>query len=250
MTAQIESARDVLRKIAEPWATDRGLALSTTTLLPGGELATVLIQSDEGGLYSVSDNGAGREAVLNQGVLGIGVGAKRRAKRIAEAAGLHMEGDAFILRRVSESQLPSAISYIADASRSWAQYVVENAVVSRTVEMEEVVREKLERVYTSAKIRRQTAVLGASTTQYEFDFSVEIEGGRLALFEIVSPSIQSIAFAHTKFSDVGRAHTDWLREAVVEDLSLWPSDQTSLLSQVTSHIRSANEDWANLPRAA
>ena len=250
MTVQIDSARDILRTIGEPWAPEEGLAVPTTTLLPGGELATVLIRPDEGGRFFVSDNGAGREAALNRGVLSVGTGAKRRAKRIAEAGGLQVDGDAFVLRHVSEAQLVSAVTYVADASRAWAEYIVEQSSKARTAEVAEIVREKLERVYTPKNVKFRPSVLGASTTQYEFDFAVEIEGNRTALFEIVSPSMQSIAFAHTKFSDVARAHGDWLREAIVEDLSQWPSDHTSLLAQVASHIRSANEDWANLPRAA
>lgn len=250
MTVQIDSARDILRAIGEPWVTEEGLAVPTTTLLPGGELATVLIRPDEGGRFFVSDNGAGREAALNRGVLSVGAGAKRRAKRIAEAGGLQVDGDAFVLRHVAQAQLASAVSYVADASRAWAEYIVEQSTKARVAEVAEIVWEKLERAYTARRVKRRPSVLGASTTQYEFDFAVEIEGNRTALFEIVSPSMQSIAFAHTKFSDVARAHDDWLREAIVEDISQWPSDHTSLLAQVASHIRSANEDWANLPRAA
>lgn len=245
-----QSAREVLRSVAEPWLVGDEVFMPTTTLLPGGELATVVIRADEGGLFSVSDNGSGREAALNQGVFTLGIGARRKATKIAESSGLHVDGDAFVLRRVSSTRLVSAISFVADASRIWAEYIVMSASSAQTANISDVVQEKLERVYTPGRVRRQVQVLGASTTQYEFDFSVEIDGGGMALFEIVGPSIQSIAFAHTKFSDVARAHQRWPREAVVEDLSAWTSDQTSLLSQVTSHIRSANEAWDNLPKAA
>lgn len=248
--ASSQSASEVLKRVGEPWSVGDELFVPTTTLLPGGELATIVVRSDEGGRFSVSDNGGGREAALNQGVLSVGMGARRRATKIAQASGLHIDGDAFILRQVSESQLAGAVSHVANASRAWAEYILTSAVASRNAEVADVVRAKLERAYTPSKVRQHVQVLGASTTQYEFDFSIEIEGGELALFEIVSPSIQSIAFAHTKFSDVARAHQRWLREAVVEDLSAWTSDQTSLLSQVASHIRSANENWENLPRAA
>ena len=250
MTVQVQSIRDILQRVGEPRLTSEGLAVPTTTLLPGGGLATVVIRDDEGGSFAVSDNGAGREAILDQGVLALSPWAKRRATRLAQSIGIDLDGDAFILRGVTEAQLPSAISHIADASRAWAQYVLDHAAKARTADVSEVVREKLEQLYSPSKVQRKVPILGASTTQHEFDFSVEVEGNRLALFEIVTPSIQSIAFAHTKFSDVARAHGDWLREAVVEDVSLWPSDQTSLLAQVTSHIRSANENWDNLPRAA
>lgn len=245
-----QSASEVIRRLGEPWPVGDELFVPTTTLLPGGDLATIIVRADEGGRFSVSDNGGGREAALNQGILSVGTGARRKATKIAQASGLQVDGDAFILRQVSENQLAGAISHVANASRAWAEYILTSAAASQATEVADVVRAKLERAYTPSKVRRQVQVLGASTTQYEFDFSVEIEGGQFALFEIVGPSIQSIAFAHTKFSDVARAHQRWLREAVVEDLSAWTSDQTSLLSQVTSHIRSANESWENLPRAA
>lgn len=250
MMAPSQSVSEALKILAEPWAVGDELFVPTTTLLPGGELATIVVRSDEGGRFSVSDNGSGREAALNQGVLSLGVGARRKATKIAYASGLHVDGDAFVLRQVSESQLAAAVSHVANASRTWAEYILSSSAVSRNAEVAEVVKAKLEWAYTPSKVRQHVQVLGASTTQYEFDFSIEIEGGELALFEIVGPSVQSIAFAHTKFSDVARAHGRWLREAVVEDLSAWTSDQTSLLAQVASHIRSANENWENLPRAA
>ncbi len=248
--APTASVHEALKSIAEPWSVGDEIFVPTTTLLPGGDLAMVVVRPDEGGRFSVSDNGSGREAALNQGVFSVGVGARRKANKIAQASGLHVDGDAFVLRHVSDSQLASAVSFVADASRVWAEYIVMSASATQGAEVADIVREKLERAYTPNRVSRHVQVLGASTTQYEFDFSVEIEGGEVALFEIVGPSIQSIAFAHTKFSDVARAHQRWLREAVVEDLSAWTSDQTSLLSQVTTHIRSANEAWENLPRAA
>lgn len=250
MTVQFHSVRDILLAIGEPWTTEEGLNVPTTTLLPGGELAKVVIRADEGGKFVVSDNGAGREAALNKGILAVGSGAKRRARKIAEASGLQVDGDAFVLRHVTEEQLASAVSYVADASRVWAEYIVEQSTKVQVTEVTQIVREKLENAYSARNVKFRASVLGASTTQYEFDFAVEVEGNRTALFEIVSPSIQSIAFAHTKFSDVARAHDDWPREAIVEDLSQWSSDYTSLLAQVATRIRSAREDWPNLPRAA
>lgn len=250
MTVEMNILTDALVEAGAPLATPEGLVVPTTTLLPGGRVACVLVSPDERGSYSVSDNGSGRESLLDQGVSVVSPWARKRATKLAESIGASLDGDAFVFRDVAADQLTSAISYVADVSRSWAQYVLEHVAKSRSAEVLDIVRDKLERAYTPSRVRRKVPVLGASTMQYEFDFSVELDGSRVALFEIVAPSLQSLAFAHTKFSDVARLRGDWAREAIVEDISAWSSDQTSLLAQVATHIRSADVPWHDLPQAA
>ncbi|RZJ16901.1 MAG: hypothetical protein EON91_11400 [Brevundimonas sp.] len=208
-----------------------------------------IIPNRSGG-YRVSDEGLGRTAILDEGVHHMRPGDRRRAEAIAEQSGLRFEGDAFVVEDVGAHNLATAIALVAEASRAWATQMLERSARNRERALFDAVKEKLERAYSTPMVQSKVAVLGASSSQYDFDFGVKLSDGRLALFEIISPAPPSVAFAHTKFSDVQRAQPEWPREAVVENLSDWPSESLALISQVTSHVRPASADWKDLPQMA
>jgi len=222
----------------------------TTTLFPSGEVINVLISPNRHGGFSISDGGLARSAVLDEGVHHMRTNDRRRADDIAARSGLRFDGDAFVAEDVDVDALAVAVALVAEASRAWATQMVERATRRREAMLLDFVREKLERTYSSAKVKSDVSVLGASTSQYKFDFGVRIENDRMALFEVVSPAPPSVAFAHTKFSDVLRAQPDWPREAIVESLDSWPSESLALLSQVATHVRPAHANWRDLPAAA
>ena len=47
-----------------------------------------------------------------------------------------------------------------------------------------------------------------------------------------------------------QAHADWPREAVVETLSAWASEDLAVMQQVSSHVRGIEGSWADLERIA
>lgn len=250
MSDQYEVLRDAIAGSQQPWIADGLIRVPTTTLFPSGEVINLAISPNRTGGFRVSDDGLGRTAVLDEGVHHMRPGDRRRAEAIAEQSGIRFEGDAFVVDDVAAQNLVTAMALVAEASRAWATQMLERSVRNRERALVEVVREKLERAYSSPMVQSKLAVLGASSSQYDFDFGVKLSDGRIALFEIISPAPPSVAFAHTKFSDVQRARPDWPREAVVENLSDWPSESLALLSQVTSHVRPASVEWRDLPLMA
>lgn len=247
---QYEVLRDAIAGSQKPWFADGVIRVPTTTLFPSGELISLTVVPTRSGRFRVSDDGLGRTAVLDEGVHHMRPGDRKRAEAIADFSGLRFEGEAFVADDVSADNLASAMALVAEASRSWAAQMLDRSTRNRERALFEVVKDKLERAYSTPMVHSKIAVLGASSSQYDFDFGVKLNSGRFALFEIISPAPPSVAFAHTKFSDVQRAQPDWPREAVVEDLNAWPSESLALISQVTSHVRPASADWKDLPLMA
>ncbi len=247
---QYEVLKDAIAGSQQPWFADGFIRVPTTTLFPSGEVINLAVAPNRSGGFRVSDDGLGRTAVLDEGVHHMRPGDRRRAEAIAEQSGIRFEGDAFVADDVGAQNLVSAMALVAEASRAWATQMLERSVRHRERALFEVVKDKLERAYSSPMVQSKVAVLGASSSQYDFDFGVKLSDGRIALFEIISPAPPSVAFAHTKFSDVQRAQPDWPREAVVENLNEWPSESLALLSQVTSHVRPASAEWKDLPLMA
>lgn len=213
-------------------------------------MISLAVTPNRRGGYRVSDDGLGRTAVLDEGVHSMKPGDRRRAEAIAEQFGIRFEGEAFVADDVAAQNLTAAMALVAEASRAWASHMLDRSAKRRERALLDIVREKLERAYSTPMVQAKVPVLGASSSQYDFDFGVKLSDGRLALFEVISPAPPSVAFAHTKFSDVQRAQPEWPREAVVENLNDWPSESLALISQVTSHVRPASIDWKDLPLMA
>lgn len=250
MSDQYEVLRDAIAGSQQPWFADGLIRVPTTTLFPSGEVINLAIVPNRTGGFRVSDDGLGRTAVLDEGVHHMRPGDRRRAESIAEQSGIRFEGDAFVADDVGTENLVTAMALVAEASRAWATQMLERAGRHRERALFDVVKEKLERAYSTPMVRAKVPVLGASSSQYDFDFGVTLSDGRLALFEIISPTPPSVAFTHTKFSDVQRAQPEWPREAVVENLADWTSASLALVSQVASHVRPASAEWRDLPLMA
>lgn len=247
MNGNLAIIRDTLACLAEPRQGSDGIYVPTTTLLPGGDLVGVLVSREGDGVFRVSDNGAGREAILDAGILNIAAADRRRANEIAALGGLELEGDAFVIRNISADQLAAAVIYVADASRAWAQAVLDREARRRERDVSETVQRRLEVVFSPSKVAREVTLLGASSSQHKFDFVVDLPGERRALFEIVTPAPNSISSTHLKFFDLQREHGDWPREAVVENMADWNSSSLALLNQVATHVRPVVGEWADLP---
>lgn len=250
VNANLAMIRDTLACLAEPRQGSEGIYVPTTTLLPGGDLVGVMVSREGDDRFRVSDNGAGREAILDAGVVTIVPADRRRANEIAGLGGLEVEGDSFVIRGVGADQLAAAVIYVADASRAWAQSVLDRESRRRERDVSETVQRKLELAFTPARVTREVTLLGASSSQHRFDFVVDLAGERRALFEIVTPAPASISSTHLKFFDLEREHHDWPREAVVESMADWNASSLALLNQVATHVRPILGEWSDLPALA
>lgn len=231
---------------AEPQAAAR---VETTTLLPGGGVATVSVRPAGDG-FVVSDDGAARETMLSLGLADFTRGDTRRGRDIAALRGLSFERDTFMLRGVGADQIGAAIAYVADATRTLVAEALDartrrsqRDLVSRTVE-------RLHDLLPGTTVEAERELLGASTKAHRFDLVVTLPGDRYAVFQTVTPSPASIAPAHLKLYDLRQAHADWPREVVVDDLSAWPGEDLAILQQVADHVRDFKAPWTDLRQLA
>jgi hypothetical protein len=221
--------------------------VETTTLLPGGGLVTLTVRAVAEG-YMVSDDGAGRMTMLALGVQDLTRGDTRRGNELAEAHGLVFDGQGFSASEVSTDRLPAAIAYVADACRAWAAGAIEARARRTERDLAERTIERLRAALPAARIETGRSLLGASTKRHEFDIVVTLPHERFAVFEMLTPAAVSMASVHMKFYDLLQAHADWPREAVVEDLSVWSSEDLAVMQQVASHVRGFESSWADLGR--
>lgn len=231
---------------AEP---SEGTRVETTTLLPGGGVATVSVRPT-GKDYVVSDEGAARHAMLALGLMDFTRGDVRRARVIAEERGLTFQGDAFSVGEVSVGQMTAAIAYVADATRSLVAYALETRserghrdLVSRTAD-------RLRDLLPGVQLDTERELLGASTKRHKFDLVMPLSGERFAIFQTVTPVAASIAPAHLKLYDLREAHSEWPREVVVDDLAVWPAEDLAIMQQVASHVRDFGNSWSDLRQLA
>lgn len=226
---------------------DGELRFETTTLLPGGGLISVTLRPDADG-YRVSDGGAGRAALLALGVQDLGRGDARRGHDLAEAYGLAFDGEGFSLSSVSADQATAAVAYVAEACRAWCAGALEARARRTERDVAERTVERLRRLSPGVQLDTDRELLGASTKRHRFDIVATLPKDRLAVFEIVSTAPVSIASTHMKFYDLMQVNPDWPREAVADDLSLWPAADIAVVQQVASHVRGLDRAWTDLDR--
>ena len=226
-----------------------GTRVETTTLLPGGGVATVSVRPT-GKDYLVSDDGAARHAMLALGLMDFTRGDIRRARAIAEERGLSFRDDAFSLDEVSAGQMTAAIAYVADATRSLVAYALEarserghRDLVGRTAD-------RLRDLFPSVQLDADRELLGASTKRHKFDLVMPLSDDRYAVFQTVTPVAASIAPVHLKLYDLREAHSDWPREVIVDDLTVWPSEDLAIMQPVASHVRDFGNPWSDLQSLA
>lgn len=246
MYQELQNINEVLAKSFMARASDGAVRIPTTTLYPSGEVVTLVVERTRSGLFSISDDAGGRDAALNDGVHQFRSSDRKKAEEISCISGARFVGDSFRIDNIDIEFIPSAISIVAECSRSLASYLLDKSSKKKEVALYNFVKSVLSANFNEDSIISKVNVLGASTSQHSFDFGVRLSNDRMALFEIVSLSPQSVAFAHTKFFDVQKSHPNWPREAVVDDVNRWPSDSLSLISQVASHVRSRDTSWDDI----
>lgn len=239
----IDALEGALARVVE---TGEPVRVSTTTLLPSGAMASVLVRPSGNGTYLVSDDGAGRSDLLVLGHVKLSGSDRKRGDTIANRLGLTFDGTAFAVREVTADQLASAIVFVAEATRDWASVAVENAVKRSQIALSKRVEDRIRAIAPDARITREVEVAGASTKKHRFDLVMDLDRERKAVFEIVSPNTNSLSAAHLKLFDVRGAHADWPREVITERLEDWSAADMSLLNGVATHVRAMNRDWQGL----
>ena len=198
----------------------------------------------------VDDEAVGRTVLAELGLQDLTGADTRRGNHIADVRGVHFDGASFSLDEVSEGCLQSAIVYVADACRSWVEAALDARARRPSADLTARSKDKLRAILPNVRIDLDRELIGESSKRHRFDIVVPLTDDRLALFQTLTLSPNALAAAYLKFDDVMRAHPDWPREAIVEDLSIWPSPDLAAMQHVATHVRSLGSDWSDLTKLA
>lgn len=231
------------------FARDGLLRVETTTLLPDGSVATLMLRT-RGDHYLVSDEGMGSAVLGALGVESLTGADSRRGADIAETLGVTFTAGRFEIDQVGIEQLPAAISYIAEACRRWTAMTLDNRQRTRQKDMMERAVDRLRATFPNSRMDVARELPGASNKLHRFDIVVDLPHERLALFEVLIPVASSMAAAHLKFYDLKQAQPEWPREGIVEDLGSWTAEDLAMMQQVATGIHGFDTQWGDLERLA
>ncbi len=210
-----------------------GIRVSTQVLYPDGDGVSVVVFRDGDG-YRVSDDGLGWSDLITNGI-DINKVFLRKAEAVARDMGLALVKGAFVAPNVSEGQLGAAIVIVANASQRWVYEALRDhqQQVERTLKTK--VNEALALIFPKNAIKLNEVIDGDSTKSHRISNIVHLDGRRILVDSVVNNPI-SIASTFLKFSDIGKGHPDYGREAVVEDLDHWNAEDVNILANVTAGI--------------
>ena len=178
--------------------------ISLPLLYSSGASVVIKISRGPDNEFIVSDMGSGFQEATRTGA---DHHYTRAANAVAAKAGVRSDGQVISDSGISREQLVVAVTVIGNCSlEAWSLAEHRNVERKRLLAADQFYT----RIFTTVKRRdalaevvKDVSVRGNSSSEWEFDVSV-IARSEQALFGIVSPNAQSVAFATTKCSDVGR----------------------------------------------
>ncbi|MGQ0663309.1 MAG: hypothetical protein ACT4P2_06915 [Pseudomonadota bacterium] len=191
----------------------------------------VLVQRQS---FRVSDDGNGWAVLLAAGV-DPSPSQARRAHAIAKETGLAFTHGTFAVEDVDEDQLGAAILIVANASQRWVSEVLHEEERRAERDLGRRVREHLRRLFPKERLAEDAVIAGNSTKTYHVSTAVKI-GDRLLLVEPVINHANAIASVFLKFTDIGKAHPDWPREAVIEDKDRWKAEDVNVVAEASTGV--------------
>ena len=204
-------AEQVASNLAKADILDNRAFIRTPVLFPSGATVVVVIEDQGSGHYRLTDLSQGHDEA---DLMGVAPAYRRQAGEIATRSGLVLADHAFVLAGVAQSQLVAAVMVVANApTRALERALARPAGRQKDAAVEKLVA-RLTSAFPRGKVTGRVELPGASTHAWDVDAVVMTETGR-AVFDLVSPSAVSVAFAATKFHDIARLHPAPARVAVV-----------------------------------
>jgi hypothetical protein len=189
-------ATEVARALVHITVREESARLSLPLLYPGGSMVGVEISRLRDG-FLVSDAGAARREA---GLLGGERSFSQLAPAIAVRYGVRFDHNMFFDVNVSRDELVIAVAAIANASKAGVEETAIRLAVVEHADYQAMLWSKLERIFPPKTVARKQPYRGQHE-DWEFDAAVS-RGGRLSLFEIVTPYANSVNSAITKFVDI------------------------------------------------
>jgi hypothetical protein len=209
----------------------------------------VVVRPGHDGLL-VTDDRLGWTTLLSAGAEPTRKPIQVAGRQIAERLGVRFEHGFFTIDGVQGPEVASAILHVANASQAW---VAEGLAASSQRQEREFGRRAetvVVNLFGRERVQFHDRVMGSSTRPYDVTMLVALSDERSAILEPVTNHFAAIASVYLKFNDVGRAHADWPREALIEHAGSWRAEDIVLLSDVGTGVTDLEADLTNLRRLA
>lgn len=213
MTSAVRTAvESALRDLTPIWQDDGRIMLSVPVRYPSGALAAIEVAGGQG-IAWISDRGFGR---IEAEMCGADSSYEAAGRAAAAGHGVEFDGHHVFAAKLPLSQIGAGIVAVANASVIAAGEAIRAEAEKRLNAQNEVIQRKLREAFPDAKVTPKLKIPG-ERAEWEAHNVVHL-GDRLAVFESVSPSPQSISSKFLMFSDLAQRPNTSLN-AVVDDVS-------------------------------
>lgn len=191
------TAAEVARALVKVSAREEAVRLSLPLLYPGGSMVGVELARLRDG-FLVSDAGAARREA---GLLGGERAFNRIAQEVAKRFGVRYDHNMIFDLDVAEPHLVAAVMAVANAAKTAVENTAIHLASAEHADYRAYLWDRLQDAYGVRAIKREPIQFKGSSEQWDFDAGIQI-GGKLVLFEVVTPNANSVNSAVTKFLDV------------------------------------------------
>jgi hypothetical protein len=225
-----------LEKLLTAAVFDRGVYVTLPIRYPSG--ASVVLQITEvGDRCFVTDYGMG---YVEADMLGATNFFERRARTLAEATGIHYDGQSFFIAEVGKDRLAGAMVVVADCSQKAANQAAMSTAKKDEAAATDEAFEKIASVFGRQAVARDVPFKGASSHQWSVAFMVTLPSRDKAVFEAPTNHGQSISSTAVKFVDIGRLDSPPPRIAVVRS-KIEMGDYLGVLAPISTAVLEISE---------
>ncbi len=209
----IQQLRERLDSFHSFTAMANGVRMNTHCIYPNNGFVKVAVLG-AGDTYFVTDEGGAiREAEISGALI---EKPDEKFHEKVKSQGLTMRGAVIISPDVSLSDLPAAISMVANASQDIAESIFDDWKLARNRNFKGLLKHFLKSEFSEKSVHAQE-IAGDSTKKHSFDTVVQfLNGSRLIVDAVLKDtrSINSRLVAHLDIKQAG--HTN-LRQAIIYD---------------------------------
>lgn len=192
--------------------TQRGLAVTLPVLFPSGSHVEIVVREEGDGTCTVTDDGAAAHEVDMAGLPPATL--TRVGNQAAAEVGAVFDRHAFFYLQVGMDALPAALTVLAELVRGVVARCFELAAKSAVENARLEMLDRLEHIFTPARVVRGAGVTGASASEYEVDAIVTV-GGHGVIFETFSSAPPSVSALVAKMFDIAQLDEPPGRVAVI-----------------------------------
>lgn len=239
-----KTADEVARSLSHVTVDGRSAFVSTAVTYANGTHVVARLDQD-GDSFFVSDDGY---ASLTADMFGGANQFQRIAGDVAKRFGVDYDQRSFFILKATKSQLPAAVTLIANASAASVErtlYALDRLRIKKTKELfvERISKAFGEKASFNVDFR-------GSTKAWEVDAAIIEQSNVVAIFEFVTPAATSVAVAHMKIGDISTMIERPRTAFVLSDYDRTDPSLRQILSSSADLVIAASSDLEIYRKAA